>query len=136
MNGSLRVLFPCVLSYAAVAFGQAPVTAAKPVEVTGCVTAAPDVSGAYVFSNREMCAQVEGKFNAARAVGHMATFRGVLTPPTDGRPNVFTVQKQLSSGEVCSMTCHLAPPPTRGIHNSHVGKPASTDGAHDQPQQP
>ena len=103
-------------------------------KVTGCVTAAKDVPGAYVLANENMCARITAEYKPGNALGHIVAFEGVQIPPGGGNPTMFTPKRTLSVGPACTNTCSVGPPPGRGVHKSSKGGNGSTSGIAPQPQ--
>ena len=113
------------LAGSARAQGTAPPEVKK---ITGCVTAAKDVPGAYVVANETMCARITDGYTPGKALGHVVIFEGTQVPPGGGNPILFTPKRTVSVGLACTETCSVGPPPGRGVHKSSKGSDASTSG--------
>ena len=92
---------------------------------SGCVTKLVKVPR-YVLASGDRCILLSGAVNFSDLAGHRVELLGSLREPIELNPLTLEVSSARAVSSVCSITCTLPPPGTRGIHGSE--KPGSQGG--------
>jgi hypothetical protein len=104
-----------------------PKAAAAPANYEGCVSKLPKLDQ-YVLATADACMLLTGDVQSQKIADRLVVLHGVLLEPSGMAPLTLKIDRTVEVKNLCSQTCKLEPPGTRGVHKKKKEEPGTEGG--------